>query len=92
MRNSVKEFIEKNINLIENEDWKTVYVNALLKLSESSIGEFSYTMIKAGLNPLSGLDHIPEGFLYRSDITSYEIPSNILSIHADAFMACHMLE
>lgn len=92
MKNSVKEFIENNIDLIDTADWDKIYKEAIEFLPAPSIGEFSFTMIKAGIDPLIGLNYIPETFLYRSEITNYTIPDNILSIHEDAFGACHNLE
>ena len=83
---NVVEFIEENIQLIENREWEAVY-------SKDVPTGFTEAMLAAGINPLyQGLNYIPDYFLFRnSDIESLEIPSNIKSVGKCAFYWCENL-
>jgi hypothetical protein len=87
----IKEFIEKNIGLIESNDWEEVYKryhNTHLYI----LGEFTPTLLKVGIDPLKYLDYIPNEYLMRSNITSFKVPNNIVSINGRAFSNCNLLE
>ena len=75
----VKEFIEQNIDLIEEKRWDEVYDNAEFNLDSESTGAFTKAMLDVGLDPIreQGLDYIPDYYLSDSTVTTYDIPSNV---------------
>lgn len=92
MRERVKQFIENNINLIEDSKWDEVQHQARIKLRSNEIGEFNYSLIKAGINPTDGLNYIPYSFLCYSPIEHYDIEESIEEIHIGSFEGCDKLE
>ena len=84
MKEEIKHFIERNIDLIDSGKFKTVY-EELRKLSVMYIGEFTKILLDAGINPAKYMDELPEGYLVGAKYTSYEIPENIISIGGSAF-------
>lgn len=84
MREDIKHFIERNIDLIDSGKFKTVY-KELRKLSVMYAGEFTKILLDAGINPAKYMDELPEGYLVGAKCTSYEIPENITSIGGSAF-------
>ena len=91
MNKSLKEFIESNIDLIENNQWETVYDRALSKLSDSDIGQFTKIFLDANIHPENYLSYLPNYFLYGTSIKNFEIPSSITSINRSAFYDCSSL-
>ena len=82
----VAEFIEKNIELIENKEWEEIYNQGHVPIG------FTDAMLAAGIDPLmQGLNYIPNYFLYLSDIKSFIIPDHIKSIGYQAFENCYNL-
>lgn len=73
----VKEFIEDNIDLIEDRAWDQVYKNALVALDSESTGSFTLAMLAIDENPLETLDYIPEYYLSDAKIESFNIPDHI---------------
>ena len=50
------------------------------------MGEFTYILLQAGIDPLQGMTEIPESFLYdQGDITEFNIPQGIVKIGYGAF-------
>ena len=90
MRNEVKEFIEKNISLIEKNSWEEIYEKARNDL-EVNTGEFTETMLTAGIHPEKYLTKLPKRFLSESNVEEFEIPDNIKSISDYAFAYCKHL-
>ena len=93
MNLDIKEFIEQNIDLIDNDEWEKVYnkIN-LSRLSIDRTGEFTDAMLEAGLDPLVRLDYIPSYYLINSDIEGeFYIPNHIKSIGDYAFRNCSSL-
>lgn len=84
MKEEIKHFIERNIDLIDSGKFKTVY-EELRKLSVMYSGEFTKILLDAGINPAKYMDELPEGYLVGAKCTSYEIPENITSIGGSAF-------
>ena len=81
----LKQFIEENINLIENNRFFEVY-NKINSYSFTRM--FSEAMLGAGINPLLSLAEVPERFLYESTIRSVYIPEGVESIGRYAFADC----
>ena len=61
--NKVKKFIEKNIDLIEDNKWKEVYNEASEPLTFVGVGELTSTLLEADIDPLDYLGYIPSGYL-----------------------------
>lgn len=85
MNESVKHFIEENIELIEKNRWEEVYNKAVPK-------GFTETLLTCDINPLEyGLNYIPHDFLRNSKIEKFIIPNNVTSIGHSAFDGCTQL-
>ena len=83
----VKEFIEDNIDLIEEKRWDEVYDNATFNLDSDSTGQFTQAVLSIGLDPIAeqGLDWIPDYYLSSTSITSFNIPNTIHSLGEGCF-------
>lgn len=96
----LKDFIIDNKDLLNENKFYEFYDKAYdyfynrsdsLHISGRWIGQLSSILLKAGIDPLHYLDHIPESFLYDSDITSFKIPNHIINIEPYAFTGCKKL-
>lgn len=83
----VKEFIEDNIELIEQNRWDEVYDNASFNLDSESTGAFTKCILDLGIDPISeqGLDYIPDYYLSDTDITKYTISERIHQLGTGCF-------
>ena len=65
MNNIIKNFIEQNIGLIEDNKWEEVYDNAwsVWEFLSADIGELTATFLDADIDPSDYLDYIPKGYL-----------------------------
>ena len=85
MTEEVNNFIEENIELIEQQRWEESYRKRF------PIG-FTETLLESNINPLEqGLNYIPKYFLYNSNIKEFIIPNNVESIGYNAFRSCSSL-
>lgn len=73
----VKEFIEDNIDLIEDRAWDQIYDNARFTLDSESTGGFTLAMLDIDEDPLETLDYIPDYYLSNAKIESFNIPNHI---------------
>ena len=91
MTAELQKFINENIDLIDKntkESWEQIYE----KLPILITGEFTKTVLDSGINnPSIIMGYIPNNYLRKSNITSYKIPSNIISIGDYAFFQCSNL-
>lgn len=94
MTQSVKNYIEYNIGLIDNNDFDRFYEEAQFTLANNrEIAELTEILVAAGLDPLKHLDYIPEAYLYNNqDIIKFEIPPHIKRIESKAFCFCGHLK
>ena len=83
----VKEFIEQNIDLIEEKRWDEVYDNASFNLDSDSTGIFTKAMLDTGFDPIKEqeLDWIPDYYLSSTSITHFAIPNTIHSLGEGCF-------
>lgn len=88
MRDAVKQFIEENIDLIEDNRWEEIYEKAENKLKDYYTGRFTEIMLEADIHPENYLKQLPKYFLYASDIKEFIIPNNITSIGMSALNDC----
>lgn len=90
MTQELKQFIQENKNLINQntkESWEKIYS----KISWEIVGEFTKTMLSAGIDPAIIMGYIPMDYLYNSKITNYKIPDSVTSIGDYAFAHCSSL-
>lgn len=88
MNYNTKLFIEKNINLIEGNNFKELY-----KLSEEGTehpvepGLVTYVLIEAGIDPLDYLDYIPWRYYSFSPFETFIVPDHIKYIEGGGVVA-----
>lgn len=94
MNNHVKDFIEKNIMLIEEDKWEEVYESGFsdTSLDAQDIGQFSMVMLAAGIHPENHMKHLPDFFLIETSIPSFDIPNSIVAIGDSVFAGCQKLK
>ena len=90
---NLKQFLEKNIELIEENKFDELYKKAENDLYFSQgIGTLTRTLLAANINPIEYLSEIPYCYLYGdSTITGFVIPDNIEFINSEAFANCSQL-
>ena len=87
----LKTFIEEHIELIEKKRWQALYSYATAEIP-FQIGNLSYNMLQAGVNPLEDLNRVlSEMFCNSMELHEIIIPSNITKIMRQAFMNCYYL-
>lgn len=89
----LKEFLEKNIELVEENKFNELYKKAETELYFSQdIGTLTRTLLAADVNPLEHLTEIPYCYLYGdSNITQFVIPDKIEVVYSEAFADCSQL-
>lgn len=85
MKKSLKNFIEENIELIENEEFEVIYSDLDADFRYTLIGDFTEALIKAGIDPAKYMKEIPPHYLGGTSLRSYTIPNNITAIGEYAF-------
>ena len=89
----LKEFIEDNISLIENGDFKELYKKAYSMTSEFNVGDLTHVLYSIGIDPLEDLTYIPAAFLESCDaLIEVEIPIHIEHIDESAFYDCNNID
>lgn len=88
MNQKLKEFIESNIELIEQGEMPRVY--ALIESPRRS--ELTEILLAADIDVFSQMTVIPTGFCSRSDIETISIPAPIKRIKEFAFKGCSNLK
>ena len=91
----VKDFLLKDHvkECIEDNRFDRLYeASVVFFVSSTDIGELTQVLYAAGINPLSYMNQIPGSFLFRSDISSFSIPSHIKHIGSLAFSESYLRE
>ena len=90
---NLKEFLEKNIELIEENKFDELYKKAEKDLYFSQdIGTLTRTLQTANIDPIEYLSEIPYCYLYGdSKITQFVIPDKIEFVNSEAFANCSQL-
>ena len=88
MTHPVKEFIQDNKDLIEENKWDQLYDNAIFNLDSESTGELGKIFLDLGIDPIAELDYIPGYYLSSTDITSFTIPNHIHLLSNGCFSYC----
>ncbi len=92
MEISLKEFIEANIDLIDNNQFELLYHNFRTEFRTKDWGMLSDFLFRAGINPLNYLEFVPKFFLYGTGNTKeLVIPNHVTKIYARAFEKAHSL-
>lgn len=89
MDNKLKEFIQKNIKLIDENEFERLYEAIYDPTAKSALTQ---VLMSSGINPLDHMSYVPERFSDSSSITEIEIPNCIKRIRVSAFAACSKLE
>ena len=94
MNNRIKEFIERHIDKIENNEFSDLFETAATALPMyEDVGELSTILEDAEIYPLDNLVCIPTAyFAGREDIVRYMTPNKVEEINARAFQNCTKLK
>lgn len=82
---AVKQFIEGNIDLIEDNEF--LYLYKQIK-SYTFTRSFTETLLAADINPLDHMTEVPKRYLYESKIQTIHIPTGITTVGEYAFAGC----
>ena len=89
---ALRQFIEKHIDVIEQRKWTKLYELAHEEVP-FQVGNLSYNLIKAGINPLEELDYVlPYMFSDANDLKDIELPANIKQVQQKSFVKCYQLK
>ena len=80
MTDKQKLYIEKNIDLIKDDDW-----NEFFKFAPANVGALLY---EANIPFLKKLSYVPNSAFEGSNIQTIDIPDNVTNIGSHAFAAC----
>ena len=79
--------------LIDEGNWEKVYSLITTRShTMADIGTLTELLLRSGINPLDGMNVIPDYFLYGSEIESFTIPNKITLISDGAFENCKALK
>ena len=90
MVTALKNFIEENIDLIEQKNWRDLYDLASVHIP-FQIGNLTTNLMYAGINPLDDLDVVLTEMFAESMIRNIELPVQISVIKRQAFKNCYEL-
>lgn len=91
MVTALKNFIEENIDLIEQKNWRDLYDLASVHIP-FQIGNLTTNLMYAGINPLDDLDVVLPEMFAEGFIDEVVLPIHISVIKRQAFMNCYMLK
>lgn len=86
MKPELKQFIEENIDLIENNDFETLYKK--IKTPPYTINfsaRLTKSLLSADVNPMLYVTELPYHFAYCSTLEHVVIPGNVKRIGINAF-------
>ena len=96
MTKDAERLIERYINLIDNEDWKTFYQHITLdahptkSADKEIIGQVTAMLLQSGIDPLAegtNLTTIPNYYLYEQRLcTQFQIPNYTVAIQYEPFV------
>ena len=91
MVTALKNFIEENIDLIEQKNWRDLYDLASVHIP-FQIGNLTTNLMYAGINPLDDLDIVLPEMFSNSMLQKIELPVQISVIKRQAFKNCYELK
>lgn len=83
--NEIQEFLEKNIDLIDNGRWKEFYDAAAESTLFHYVGSITDVLLDSGINPLENSTEIFDNMFVRSKIKHLNIPAAIQTMGISAF-------
>ena len=89
MITDLKQFVEENIDLINDNDFSAVY-NKIKSYKFKRL--FTEAMLEAGINPLNYMEAVPPCYLYESTIQHIDIPVGIVVINTHSFASCRHIK
>ena len=87
----LKNFIEENIDLIEQKKWRDLYDLASVHIP-FQIGNLTTNLMYAGVNPLDDLEVVLPEMFSNSMLQKIELPVQISVIKRQAFKNCYELK
>ena len=87
-----RRFIEKNVDIIEDGNYDTLYDIADEDLAQYQVGELTKTLWDIGEHPEAELSYIPSAYFAEWEMREYKIPDNIKEIRSFAFVHCEQLK
>ena len=91
MITALKNFIEENIDLIEQKNWRDLYDLASVHIP-FQIGNLTTNLMYAGINPLDDIEVVLPEMFADSMIEQIELPVQISVIKRQAFKNCYVLK
>lgn len=95
MTTGLKNFIEQKIELIDANDFATLYRQAHRFFDEDDAGELvpelTQLLFAAGIDPLIHMKFIPKYYLAGTEIKHFYVPEHIVNISEFAFSHCFHL-
>lgn len=89
----VKQFIEENIDHIQQGNFDLLYERALgTRTGINNVGQFTDVLLAAGIDPLDHMDMIPPLYLDGSCLGDFEVPLHIKVARKSAFAFSNILE
>lgn len=82
---AVKEFIESNIELIDENNFSKLYITAAYNSRPTFVSNITEFLLSANIDPLVYMDFIPKLYLWHTSTEHFTIPSYIRKIENDAF-------
>lgn len=86
---SIQQFIEENIDLIDDNKFNDVYNNIK---SYKFKRLFTEAMLEAGIKPLNYMESVPPCYLYESTTQHIDIPVGIVVIDTHSFASCRHIK
>lgn len=87
MTKSIEQFIENNIDLIDNNNYTELYIRCW----DFDRGKLSEVLYACGIDPIKYMTKIPNGFAFEANITNITIPDSVTSIGSSTFGWCTSL-
>jgi hypothetical protein len=93
MNRYIQQFINENEDLIDNDEWDTIYAKLWSLFGQSTVSEFTRVVIEAGIFPIRKMTAIPYGYRFNDLSLQVEIiPDNITEIKDEAYAWCSKLQ
>lgn len=96
MKQELREFLEENLQLVDEGDYVALYKKAIYdndySLTVNDIGDLTQLLWDCGADPLSKFTAIPEGFFAGMKTALIKIPDNIVDIAPFAFIDANVFK
>lgn len=92
MKSELKEFIEQNIDLIDNNRFEELYDQLYMSEVEFPYGELTKILLSIDIDPLKYMNVVPSYYLeYEKSDWSFErfvVPAHVVQLEGGAFNSC----